>query len=217
MVSGPDQPVNVDTLPNLRKMLERYSEILEPWATNVTQRMLNDVSDRDEKAWATYTHNMSTALRQEIKNAPTGVMLKALLAEQVKLIKSIPLEAAQRVHDMTQEALVSGARYPEIAAKILETSSISKNRANLIARTEVARTASGLTQARALHIGAETYIWRTSSDEDVRLTHRAMANKTIRWDTPPLVEPKRGLRYHAGCFCNCRCWPCPIIPDRYLK
>src|SRR5260364_82303 len=46
---------------------------------------------------------MPHALRHEIRTAPTGEAMRALLDEQVTLIKSIPEEAARRVHEWALE------------------------------------------------------------------------------------------------------------------
>ena len=153
---------------------------------------------------------MSRALQQEIAHAPTGEIMRALLAEQVTLIKSIPLDAAQRVHDWTLVGIEDGTRAREVAAQILRTNEVSANRAMLIARTETARTSSKLTESRARHVGSEGYIWRTSRDSDVRDSHREMEGKYVRWDSPPTLDKLVG---HAGCLPNCRCFPEPIIGD----
>ena len=67
----------------------------------------------------------------------------------------------------------------------------------MIAKTEVARTASALTMARATHIGATHYYWRTSSDADVRKSHKKMNGKIIEWANPPKVD-ENVEPYHAG-------------------
>ena len=48
--------------------------------------------------WKANSEDMSKAIRVEIAQAPTGQLYTALMEEQVALIKSLPLEAAQRVH-----------------------------------------------------------------------------------------------------------------------
>ncbi len=191
-------------------MLRHYAEGLMPWAEATAARMLADVNRRDETAWMEQAKEMSRALREEIRTAPTGATMRALLAEQVTLIQSIPLEAAQRVHELTLEGIENGTRASEISKAIQASGEVAKSRADLIARTEVARTASTLTQARALHIGSTGYIWRTSGDSDVRESHRKMNGQFVAWDDPPTLDKMTG---HAGAFPNCRCYPEPVIPE----
>lgn len=191
--------------------LKAYGELLAPWAVSVANTMVAEVSRRNAAAWKETGKEMGRALREEIDHAPTGHAFQKLLNEQVTLIKSLPLEAAERVHELTQKALVTSARADEIAKEILRTGEVTESRARCIARTEVSRTASVLTQARAQFAGSESYVWRTSGDFDVREAHAEMEGKVVRWDSPPKLFD--GFIAHAGCSPNCRCWPDPILPD----
>jgi SPP1 gp7 family putative phage head morphogenesis protein len=192
--------------------LRGYADLLLPWATSVATYMVADVSRRNALSWRKHGDQMSKALRVELEHAPTGILFQQLMESQVKLITSLPLEAADRVHALSTEALMSSARADDIAKEILRTGEVSASRARLIARTEVARTASNFTQARARFAGSDGYIWRTSGDGDVRPTHIAQNGKYIRWDAPPSTD--KGLApYHAGCGPNCRCFPEPIFKD----
>lgn len=192
-------------------MLAKYAEALEPWATQAATQMLTDVNHRDVQAWREMAKELSVELRREIQSAPTGELFKALLNEQVSLIKSLPLEAAQRVHELTIKGLEDSTRSREIAKEIMRSGEVTESRATLIARTEVARSASSLTQARAAHVGSEGYIWRTSGDGDVRHSHKEMNGKYVRWDSPPTLSD--GTTTHAGQIYNCRCYPEPVLPE----
>lgn len=196
--------------PTISNMLNRYAEMLNDWAVSTASKMLVEVNQQDRKAWATLTENMAKSLRDEIRNAPTGRVMQQRLAEQVTLIKSIPLDAAKRVHELTLQGIEDGTRSNEVAKEIQRSGDVSESKAKLIARTEVARTASALTEARAMSVGSEGYIWRTSGDSDVRHSHAAMNGKFVRWDSPPTLDKMTG---HAGAFPNCRCYPEPVIPE----
>jgi SPP1 gp7 family putative phage head morphogenesis protein len=164
---------------------------------------------------------MSAALRAELASAPIGEALERLLALQVGLITSLPTDAAERVQEASTAALLSSARYaertPEVEAALERahpnaTEAWLRNRATLIARTETARSASVLVQARAEHIGAESYTWKTASDWKVRPSHRKLNNTVQRWDNPPLSDPP-DYHAHPGQIFNCRCVSLPILPE----
>lgn len=174
--------------------------------------MLADVERRDARVWKEVGKEMSRAIRGEIAEAPTGLIYRSLMDEQVALIKSLPLEAAKRVQALTESAMLSSTRAAEVREEIMRTGQVTEARAMLIARTEVSRTAVSFTQARAMYAGSEGYIWRTSRDGDVRPTHREQEGRYIRWSSPPKTD--KGLDpYHAGCGPNCRCYPEPVLPD----
>jgi SPP1 gp7 family putative phage head morphogenesis protein len=191
--------------------LRRYSDLLTPWAESTASRMIASVNLSDQEAWRAHANEMSAELKQQLGNAPTGEAVRALLAEQVTLIKSIPLEAAQRVHELTIKGLSESSRGASIEREILKSGEVAKSRARLIARTEIQRTATALTKVRAEHIGSIGYIWRTTGDSDVRASHKQMNGKFVRWDSPPTLSD--GTVTHAGGIYNCRCFPEPVFPQ----
>jgi SPP1 gp7 family putative phage head morphogenesis protein len=203
-------PQDVVSTQKLVRALRQYADILGPWALHLSNNILTSVDGQDKAAWRQHTKTMSLAVRNEILNAPTGEAFKKLMNEQVALIQSIPLEAAERVHNLVTENLAQSARADDIAKKISSTENVTKSRANLIARTEIARAASVLTQARAEHVGSTGYIWRTSKDLIVRESHRKMEGRFVKWTEPPILD---GMTGHAGCLPNCRCYPEPEVPD----
>lgn len=192
--------------------LDKYQTVIAPWARSVANYMLADVNRRNLRMWDENSKEMGKAMRAELQQAPTGMLLHALQDEQVELITSLPKVASQRVHALTEQALIDSRRASDVAKDILQTGNVTKARATLIARTEVSRAQCNLTQARAMFAGSEEYIWRSSKDFDVRPTHQKMEGKVVRWDTP--VKTDMNLDpYHAGCGPNCRCWAEPILPD----
>lgn len=209
---NPDSTVSNMDFAAIHTALTKYADLILPWARTVARYMLADVARRNEQQWFANSKEMGRALRAELTQAPTGMILAALQDDQVELITSLPLQASKRVHDLTQQALVDSRRASDIAKDILQTGNVTKARAALIARTEVSRAQSNLTQARAMFAGSQGYIWRTSKDGDVRDTHRAMEGVYVPWNKPPKTD-KNLDPYHAGCGPNCRCWAEPVLPD----
>lgn len=210
IVKGLDPDGSYSSALKVARVLQGYSDVLAPWAESVAGLMLQDVSRRDETAWREHARHMSRGLRKEILEAPTGQVLAMLQRDQVELIKSIPLEAAKRVHEIATGQLYTGARPTELMREILRTTEVTEARARLIARTETSRAASNLLEARSLYVGSEGYIWRTAEDGDVRPSHKKMEGKYVRWGQPPTLDKMTG---HAGCLPNCRCWAEPVLPD----
>ena len=194
----------------LVKALRDYAELLKPWAKAVAEYMLADVARRDKTMWRQNSKELGAGIRQVVTNSPVSYALTALQDSQVELITSLPLQAAQRVHDLALESLVDSRRAAEVARDILNTGHVTEARARLIARTEVSRAASNLVQVRSQYAGSDGYIWRTSGDLDVRESHAKMEGKYVRWTEPPTLDKLTG---HAGTLPNCRCFAEPIFPD----
>lgn len=210
VITDIDPATNPEKTPTLVHMLRSYAQTITPWAESIIKRMADDVDGQNRQMWASFGEEMSAALKREIRSAPTGELMRELMAEQVELIRSIPLDAAQRVHDLTIKGLENSTRAADIAREIMRSGEVAKSRAMLIARTEVSRTSALLTQARAEYVGSEGYVWRTSKDGDVRQSHREMSSQFVRWNEPPTLDKMTG---HAGCLPNCRCWAEVVLPD----
>lgn len=195
----------------LRSALNRYADALDGWARSVARRMLADVAARDERAWMAASREMGAEIGRIVKSTPIGEAMQAKMAEQVGLIKSLPREAAERVHRLVIEGQETGVRADVIAREIMRTGEVTRSRANLIARTEIGRAASTLTRVRAEAIGSTHFVWRTSRDSDVRPSHKRLEGKSFRWDEPPECDP--GVRALPGASYNCRCYAEPIIPE----
>ncbi|EEC0162178.1 phage head morphogenesis protein [Salmonella enterica subsp. enterica] len=202
-----------DSITEIMEALERYSEIITPWATKVAENFTADIVRKNDEQWRKHSKTISRELRNLVSNAPLGQVMKSIVAEQVKYIKSLPLEAADRVYDIQNraiEAVVTGGRAEHFAKEIAASGDIAKSRADLIARTELGRATGALDQARALSIGSNGYIWRTAEDGDVRHSHREMEGKFVEWGRPPTLD---GMTGHAGELPNCRCYKEIVFPN----
>lgn len=212
------EPITPDKLSDIQRSLDHYSVALEGWARNVGYRMVTMADKKEEKWWDEVTKQLNEGVRNALKSGDLRPTLAKMVEEQVELITSLPTEANRRVSELAQRAFAEGSRGAEIQKEIMRTGEVTESRARLIARTEVARTSSTLTQARARFVGSTQYIWRTAGDSDVRFGHRQMSGKVFEWNNPPAVNEgsqkhPRIMHHHPGEIWNCRCYPEPIVPE----
>lgn len=195
----------------IQAALVRYAVAVIPWAQSVGNRMIAEVDARNKMHWHAAAKRISAGLADEIENAPTGEVMRALLAAQVDLITSLPREAAQQVHELVTANRVMGLRAELLTEKIRALGEITKSRAKLIAITETSRAGAVLTQARAESIDSTEYFWRSAGDASVRPDHRALNGRVFKWASPPISDTKSGTRAHPGCIWRCRCYAEPIF------
>lgn len=202
----------VQNVHGLQQALTRYTEMVKPWAKQVSESLIAEIGQRDMQSWTQLGDELGRNLRREVSYAPTGKAMREIMHEQVDLISSLPKRAAERVHRLTIEGMTRGTRANSTAEEIMKSGHVSRSQARLIARTETGRTATAMVEARAMFIGSKGYIWRTTGDADVRDRHKHLEGKFIPWGRPPIAG-ENGERYHAGAGPNCRCTPEPVIPD----
>jgi SPP1 gp7 family putative phage head morphogenesis protein len=201
---------------NMVKVLAEYSERLDPWARRQAAKMLERVAKKNKSAWKSRSKEIHAVMQTTVAKAAAGKKAAELMAEQVDLIKSIPLRAAERAQKLSQEAIYNGTRASEIAKELARSPDVSEADAERIARTEVARSNSIITQVRAQAAGSTQYVWRNSGDAAVRHSHKFYKGKKLdgmvfSWDKPPTLDD--GTTGHPGTFPNCRCYPEPFFPE----
>lgn len=189
-----------------------YAGIIDSWAEMVGKKMFAQVEQEEWGQWKSVSAEISAGLRDVVGNTPVGSVAQDIVYRQIQLMKSLPLEAAERVRDIQSRALqavINGERPEQLYDMIMQSGDVSAGRARMIARTEIGRATGALTQARALAVGSEGYWWRIEG-AGTRDSHWKMRNKFVRWDNPPTLD---GMTGHAGCLPNCKCWPEVQIPE----
>lgn len=185
--------------------------MLNEWSTLVAHKMFSQVEREEWGQWRSVSEQISEGLRDAVGNTPVGQVAQDIVYRQIQLMKSIPIEAAERVQDIQSraiEAVINGERPDALYQMIMETGNVASSRAKLIARTEIGRATGALTQARALSIGSEGYWWRIEG-AGTRPSHKKMRDKFVYWHNPPTLD---GMTGHAGCLPNCKCWSEVHVP-----
>lgn len=144
-------------------------------------------------------------------------LLTAKSLENATLIKNIPSLFAQKATEFAVSEYLKGNRTSAIREKVLEMyEDITEVEAQRIARTEVSKASSQLTQIRSKAVGINWYVWRTSKDARVRHSHDIMEGVLVNFNNPPNPEKLAGEKYeygvyNAGEIFNCRCYPEPVV------
>lgn len=163
------------------------------------------------------------ALQKELKNGHRGLRIDDIVNSNSQLIKTVPHTLANRFSHLAKKAEYAGMRPEELTKELLKQAPYLTNvEARRIARTESAKAASALIQARSEDMGLNFYIWDSCKDQRVRDSHDLMDGVVCSWDDPPNPEKLNGEKrnygsYHAGCIFNCRCTPLPIVDKIDLK
>lgn len=128
-----------------------YSLLIDDWADRVAKRMFLQVEQEEWSQWRSVSQDISEGLRDVVGNTPVGFVAQDIVSRQVQLIKSLPLEAADRVRDIqarAMEAVINGERPDALYRMIMESGDVAESRAKMIARTEIGRATTALTRAR---------------------------------------------------------------------
>lgn len=218
---GSNDGVGIELDPGLQRALEQYAKKLGPWARTQSAKLLDAVQRSNKRAYTEKSKAVGVAIRLEADDSHIGIIARALMDEQVELIKSIPMEAGRRAQKIALESVLAGTRaapdqdtVAELQKQLGLTEEVAVNRAKLIARTETARANAAINQARAMSVGSGQYRWHNSGDGAVRHSHRIYKGRPLQgrifsWDEPPTLSD--GMTGHPGTFPNCRCFAEPVF------
>lgn len=156
-------------------------------------------------------NQLSTMIQQRTGIDFSGLMSDSVLKEAVdeavaaniSLINSIPQQYLDRVEQAVMASLQAGTLNDTLADELKKIRGVTDSRAKLIARDQLGKINSRLSQIRQQSLGITHYYWSTSHDERVRARHRRWDGDLIAWDDPPIDG-------HPGQAIQCRC---TAIPD----
>lgn len=212
--------VGVNSASEIVKILKKFTNSTEfkKYTERTAMKMVTSLFSDAGKTWreAARVNSRGRIIYESLKNemnGPIGIFVNEQIKKNAELIKSMPLDIAESITDYTSKQSFEGRRAEDIATDLLkEIPIMSEKKANLIARTEVAKTNTELIRARCELTSNIFYIWKTSKDQRVRNSHDHMDDVIVFWNEPPNPEKLAGEKdygnyYHAGCFPNCRCYP----------
>lgn len=156
-------------------------------------------------------NQLSAMIQQRTGIDFSGLMSDSVLKEAVDeavaaniaLINSIPQQYLDRVEQAVMASLQAGTLNDTLADELKKIRGVTDSRAKLIARDQLGKINSRLSQIRQQSLGITHYFWSTSHDERVRDRHRRWDGDLIAWDNPPIDG-------HPGQAIQCRC---TAIPD----
>ena len=156
-------------------------------------------------------NQLSAMIQQRTGIDFSGLMSDSVLQEAVdeavaaniSLINSIPQQYLDRVEQAVMASLQAGTLNDTLADELKTIKGVTDSRAKLIARDQLGKINSRLSQVRQQSLGITHYYWSTSHDERVRARHRRWDGDLIAWDSPTIDG-------HPGQAIQCRC---TAIPD----
>lgn len=143
-----------------------------------------------------------------ITKAPAALQqaLGVFEAQNIALIKSIPVQALATLQGKIVDAVRTGATLKDTQAMIRNTYGVTDRRAALIARDQVGKLNGQLTRMRQEAMGITEYLWRGILDTRERPEHVAREGRKFSWDKPPDDG-------HPGEPIRCRCSAEPVLPS----
>lgn len=156
----------------------------------------------------------------DLAGQAAAVVERAVSQAVTPMVRGAPFDS--RVRDAMQrwaqaeaekiavEASAIVKRGGDLSDFLAKREEVSQYRAKVIARRETAVEANNAFAAANIAEGREYYQWVTRGDEIVRPDHADLDRTIQRWDDPPIVNTRTGMRAHPSEDFNCRCIAIPV-------
>ncbi len=135
--------------------------------------------------------------------------LQKWIDENISLISTIPEDTLEKMKDIVYDGFANGKSTTQMVKEIQRAYNISRRRAELISRDQVAKLNGQIQKAQQQDAGITEYIWFTTGDERVRRSHQELNGKKFSWDDAPVNSD--GRKCHPGQDYQCRCIGRPVF------
>lgn len=159
-------------------------------ASNQVKRSLRDTDAFENILLDDVEEINSTEFIQVLPILELNELIRNSVSINTKLVKSIPAELLEDLSYVIEDGFRTGLSLEELNKSIVSKFDISKNRASVIARTEIAKLHSNTLRDEYLKLGIENYEWYTSNDERVRASHKVLNKKICNWNDATIYKNK---------------------------
>lgn len=133
-------------------------------------------------------------------------ILRAVVAENASLIKSIPQQYLSEVEGIVMRGVQNGRDMAFVTDELQARYKVTRNRAVTIARDQVNKATEAVSTARCQDIGITHGIWmHRSGSRHPRSTHAGVMNGKRFLLSEGLYDPAVGRKVKTGELVSCRC------------
>lgn len=198
----------------LQALLAKWSEQSIASFDLMSQKLAMGFAARNMQATQKGMMSQLKAAGFTVQFKPTKKSLeayRAVVAENVALIKSIPRKWHTQIEQKVWAAVRGGSDLAKLSKELRESYGSTVKRAALIARDQNAKAKAVIERVRQQELGITQGIWMHShAGKEPRPTHVAMNNKLYELDQG-MWDSDENEYIHPGELINCRCSMRPVI------
>ena len=227
--------LTTDVEKRLKKLGDRWAERFKEYAEGKSPAMVKRILRQTDLQLKTTLKDWFSEERMTLisESVPTALKqsMKAHIAENVSLIRSIPAQYLERVQGAVTRAITGGVSYRQLVTEVARYQKMGLRRAELLAQDQVRKISTTLTVRRCEQVGIKRFMWvHSNAGKEPRPYH------IRRWDGssgknnghpnglngflfdlahPPVIQEAHGtqpeIRGYPAQLPYCRCQMVPVI------
>lgn len=217
-INGPDIGFAQDAPSRVTALQRALKKWGDNWTDNLDKMSLDIAANFARKSFRDTEFSMESAFKKAgftVKFSPSkksAEAYRAVVAENVGLIKSIPQQYLKDVQSQVWASVMKGADMAALSENLRKSYKISIDRAALISRDQNNKAKAVLENTRRQQLGLKRAIWMHSSGgKKPRPTHVAMNGKLYDLDKG-MYDSDEGEYVWPGQLINCRCTSRAVVP-----
>jgi SPP1 gp7 family putative phage head morphogenesis protein len=200
----------------MNALISEFSVMFRDAAKPVSQRMASSVltdSKTGAKRSLMELGKETLSLKTDVlRKGPVAEVVKATVAENVALIKSIPEQYLRKVNSAVMRSITSGNGLQDLVPFMEKQKGITVRHARNMALDQTRKAYNGINKGRMQMAGVESFEWiHSGGSQKPRPDHVEMHGQIFRFDNPPVIDKRTGEKGIPGQAPNCRCTMRPIL------
>lgn len=199
----------------MNKLTRKYTQLFKQKAPTLAENMLNGSLATSETTLKTSLKKLSGGLTLNTGIVPAGMedAAKAIIQENVALIKSIPVEYLDDVQGAVMRSISAGEGGETIEESLRKYNGISERRVRNIALDQTRKAYNAINKMRMQAVGVKKFEWvHSGGGQHPRQSHMDLNGHIFSFDDLPLKGEEGFINgQYPGQAINCACTMVPVI------
>lgn len=202
----------------MNQLLGKFTALFASKAATIAENMVAGASQTSATTLHTSLKQLSGGLSLKTSVVPEGMedVSKALITENVNLIKSIPQQYLKDVSTQVYNSITFGRGIADLVPAIQKAAGVVSRRTRNIALDQTRKAYNSINKQRMQSIGVKQFEWRHSGGgHHPRPSHQKMHGVIFDFDRLESQQAALGVpdddRGIPGQAINCRCTMTPVL------
>lgn len=198
----------------MNKLMKKYEKLFADHALNIAKQFTTASHKEADNATRRSLRELAEGFsigRMEVSKDMKEI-LKATIAENVGLIKSIPQKYLHGIQGAVMRSITTGNGLQDLNPYMMRHRAITHRRARMIALDQTRKASVNISVQRMKDAGFTKFQWlHTGGGKTSRDLHKKLDGKVFEFAHPPLIQRNPTVYGLPGQLPNCRCRPRAIL------
>ena len=192
----------------MNALTEQFDKYFNNLSLFLAERMVNKEARFSAQTLKSSIESLGSdvSIKTNFITAGLKEIVKASVAENVQLIKSIPKKYLAEVQGAVMRSITTGQGIADLKSDIQEIGGKTARKAELMALDQTRKAYNSINHSRMISLGFKKFEWlHSGGGQHPREEHIEMNGNIYSFDNLPVIDKKTGERGIPGQAINCRC------------